>query len=146
MNATTNQCYPCNILHVGCEETKCTGIVTSHYTSLCTACLPGYYGPTKISIPGWSGFTSCGACPLGCATCTSVNGCSSCISATLNYINGACYCKNASLYYSSTSKSCITCGALYINCQTCVNSTLTTTCTSCITGYYLSSNTTCTIC
>jgi len=145
-NAVDNLCYACNVLHPGCGDNTCTGVYTSHYTSLCTTCNPGYYGPTKISIPGWSGYTSCGTCPLGCSSCSSATSCSNCFGTTLVSIGGVCYCKTASTYYSSSSKSCVICDTLFSNCASCVNITTSTNCTSCKIGFYLASPTSCSLC
>ena len=146
-SAVDNKCYLCNVLHVGCGATTCTGVYTSHYTSLCTTCLPGYYGPSSISIPGWNGFTSCGSCPAGCSGCGSATSCTACFSSTQVSLSGVCYCKTALTYYNPTTKACVNCDALYTNCNTCTNTTATAaSCTSCKPSFYLASTTSCMPC
>lgn len=151
---------------VACPE----GCSSCSSSSTCTACISGYYyssskntcsttcesGTYKDSVN-----SSCIDCDKSCSTCTGSlsSDCITCASSYLLNINteltenntssssltGSCVSSctaDTSFTYTdnSSSKFCYLCNSSSSYCKTCLNDGKGTSCTSCVSGYYLDSS------
>ena len=127
----------------------------------CSQCMPGFYLTTE---------GKCSACPSFCGTCFNATFCTS----ESNSIGSTVVTSNGTSSLVVCDQGCMTCQEVnpvscsvclpgYVmvpstdvivshcvpcstNCRTCVDSSNTTSCTSCFSGYFLSTNNTCVTC
>jgi hypothetical protein len=141
------------LLLVACLQQTCSqdlfnsGCSSCNASGNCTACMTGYY-MTSLA---------CDSCNLGCQTCTSLTNCSSCF--TGYYLNGTvCFGCTQPCSNCSNSTACISCPPAYFlmtgqcfscgdyNCISCTLASTGNNCTSCASGYYVTSNAICQQC
>lgn len=134
--STPNTCLLCSL---PCKT--CTG------TTTCTSCYNGYFADSSFT---------CQSCDTGCLSCTDSlsTTCTACFPGYY-LLAGQCYicdntcetcsdgtsCDSCFDNYVLSSNSCNTCPA---NCASCP--TLSTDCSSCLSGFYLNSSKTCSLC
>lgn len=88
--------------------------------------------------------STCKACAPGCATCTDIGKCKTCITGltaqrlTSLSIYVRCLCSNQSLFYSPISSTCQTCSLAFTNCFTCTVTASGAKCQTCQAGFYYS--------
>lgn len=162
-------CYPCpetcsacssSTVCSGCEpgydlvsnacvcRSACTDCQGNSTVGLCASCT--YSAFTCLSCSVGYVLTAPNTCTLctstwsNCAECTAV-ACLACNTPFMVTASG-CGCNNtAGLYLTATSTNCLTCSAVIAQCTTCVNSG-STTCSGCVSGYFLADPLTCSLC
>ena len=126
--------------NTACEPYPAGCFVSNLWPDQCTTCDDGY-------TMGYNGSDPCVACNLGCATCTVIGACLSCLP---NYYlnNGTCIACSSNCI-SCTSSGCTTCANYYHIANSlcvanldpkCISSSDGTTahCTACSVGYVVS--------
>jgi proprotein convertase subtilisin/kexin type 5 len=135
-NATTNTCMGCTAVMPNCVS--CYAGSSGHYSATCATCASGFYG---AGFGGsWQGSTKCDPCAAGCSACSvSASNCTGCFTG-FSKVGANCICSVAGTYYNAATGTCTNCVLAIPNCATCVLGT-TTTCSACLSGFYLSGST-----
>jgi hypothetical protein len=118
-----------------------SGCTTCSYASpntRCTACLGNYYPSSAYPT------TSCLVCPSYCSSCSNYTFCLGCGPGMTNPpTNGTCLCTLPNVL-DPVSLTCVPCSSAIANCLSC-SSTIPTTCTSSLSGTFISADQTLTI-
>ena len=130
LNPTTPlKCSLCSSLYSNCLACSYSPAYSSSIPSsvVCSSPAPGYF------LSG-SGTAACGT---NCNTCTSNTVCTGCTDSSMD-LSLSCSCPALTYLTNAAPLQCLSCSTIFPGCVTC-SYTTSTTCTACLSGYYLTS-------
>lgn len=146
LNETTNKCQCIDGYHFDLVDRECSSCLID--IPHCLNCTGGPICNLCSANFGVDSLGHCSSCDVqiaGCLTCdniTSCNGCDQSLKFAAGPVNSQCVCI-PNHYYNSTDRDCKTCSSAISNCLSCTNNDI---CTSCFSGYGLTSSNKCVKC